>query len=49
VDKEKMDPEERDLLESYEHGEWQPVKNFEAEAKRYREYARATLNMLVDA
>jgi predicted DNA binding CopG/RHH family protein len=38
----KMDKEERDLLETYERGEWQSIGNFENEAQRYKEYARAT-------
>jgi predicted DNA binding CopG/RHH family protein len=38
----KLDPEERDLLDSYGREEWQPIDNFEAEAKRFRGYARAT-------
>ncbi len=39
----QLDREERELLRSYELGEWKPVANFEAEMERYREYARATL------
>jgi predicted DNA binding CopG/RHH family protein len=37
-----MAKEERDLLETYERGEWQSSSNFENEAQRYKEYARAT-------
>ena len=39
----QLDREERDILESYELGEWKPVADLEAEMERYREYARATL------
>jgi predicted DNA binding CopG/RHH family protein len=42
VDKRIMDQEEKDLLESYEGGEWRTVKDSAAEAGRYKEYARAT-------
>ncbi len=34
--------EEKDILESFEKGEWQPVANLENETARYQEYARAT-------
>ena len=37
-----LDKEEKELLDSFEQNEWKPVANQEAEAKRYREYARAT-------
>lgn len=39
----KLDPEERELLRSFEAGEWKPVKNFPAEKKRLQTIARATL------
>ncbi len=39
----KLNPEEQQILDSYEAGEWQPVENREAEISRYRQYARATL------
>jgi predicted DNA binding CopG/RHH family protein len=42
MDKGKMDPEERDLLDSFEREEWQSVNDFEGEAQRYRDYAHAT-------
>ena len=29
-----IDQEEKDLMESIEHDDWQPVKNFEKEKKR---------------
>ena len=38
-----LDKEEKDLLDSYEPGEWKPVADVESEIERYREYARATI------
>jgi predicted DNA binding CopG/RHH family protein len=38
-----LNEEEREILESYERGEWKPVKNQKAEIKKLREYARNTL------
>jgi len=38
-----LDAEEKDILESYERGEWLPIKNRKAEIKKLREYARNTL------
>jgi len=35
--------EEKDILDSFERGEWKPVKNLDAEKKRARDYARATM------
>ena len=37
----ELDKEERDLLESYERGEWVPVPDMEARIAEYRESARA--------
>ena len=37
------DDEERDILESYERGEWVPVKNAKKEIKKLQQY---TKNML---
>lgn len=42
MDKAKLDPEEADLLSSYENEAWQPVDNLEVEKQRYQEYARTT-------
>jgi len=42
----QLDPEEKQLLEDYEKGEFKSVKNLEKEKKRYQEYARNTLNKL---
>ena len=39
----KLDKEEKELLESYERGEWKSVKNLKEEIKKHREYARQTL------
>ncbi len=38
-----LNAEEKDILESYERGEWRPIKNQKAEIKKLREYARNTL------
>jgi predicted DNA binding CopG/RHH family protein len=38
-----LDAEEKDILDSYERGEWKRVKNPKAEIKKLREYARNTL------
>lgn len=35
--------EEKDILDSYERGEWRPVKNPKRELKKLREHARNTL------
>ena len=39
----KLDKEEKDLLDSYERGEWKSVKNLEEEIKKHSVYARQTL------
>ncbi len=39
----KLDKEEKELLESYERGEWIPIKNYKKEIEKHREYARNTL------
>lgn len=39
----KLTDEERDLLESVERGEWEPIADFEREKERYTQAARATL------
>ena len=38
-----LDDEERDLVESIERGEWESVRNLQAEIKKHQEYARNTL------
>ena len=37
-----IDKEEEELLESFENGEWQPIKDMEKELKKHREYAKNT-------
>ena len=39
----KLDKEEKDILDSFERGEWKRVKNFETEIKKHQEYASKTL------
>ncbi|MDZ7699382.1 MAG: antitoxin [Deltaproteobacteria bacterium] len=41
--KPKLDKEERELLDSYERGEWKSVKNLKEEIEKHRGYARQTL------
>ena len=38
----RLDPEEQDLLESFERDEWASVTGRETEFERYRAYARDT-------
>ena len=38
-----LDKEERELLDSYERGEWKSVKNLKEEIEKHRGYARQTL------
>jgi predicted DNA binding CopG/RHH family protein len=38
-----LDNEEKDILNSYERGEWKTVQNQKAEIRKLREYARNTL------
>ena len=37
-----LSAEEKDILETYEAGEWQPVENRDSEMQKYQEYASAT-------
>jgi len=37
----QLDPEEQDLLDSYERGEWRSVPNLEQEMQRYQQAAQA--------
>ena len=39
----KLDKEEKDILDSYERGEWRSVKNLKREIRKHKEYARQTL------
>ena len=43
MDEIKLDEEEKEILDSFERGEWKRVKNFKAEIKKHQEYARRTL------
>jgi predicted DNA binding CopG/RHH family protein len=38
----RLDPEEKDLLDSFERGEWQSIEGRKEAFARYRDYARAT-------
>ena len=38
----KLSPEEKELRDSFERGEWKPVRKIEDAALRYRGYARST-------
>ena len=39
----RLDKEEREVLESFEAGEWKSIPEKSAEIERYRGYARSTL------
>lgn len=39
----KLDKEEKDILDSYERGEWSSVKNLKKEIEKHKGYARQTL------
>ncbi len=41
--KHTMDAEEKEMLASYERGEWRPIKNQEAEKAKLQQHARNTL------
>ena len=41
--KKNVNNEEKDILDSYERGQWKPVKNRKQEVKRLQQYARNTL------
>ena len=38
-----LDDEEKDIIESFERGEWVPVKNQKQEVKKLQQYAKNTL------
>jgi predicted DNA binding CopG/RHH family protein len=40
---EKLDKEELDILNSFEHNEWQSVQNKDNELVKHQQYATATL------
>ena len=39
----QLDEEEKEILESFERGEWRPVRNQKQEIRKLREAARNTL------
>ena len=39
----KLEKEDQKIIESYDKDEWQSVKDFKEEKKKYRRYARNTL------
>jgi predicted DNA binding CopG/RHH family protein len=39
----ELEQEEKDLLDSYERGEWKSVKNLKQELQKHKEHARETL------
>jgi predicted DNA binding CopG/RHH family protein len=41
-----LDPEEQDLLDSIERGEWQSVPNLPQEIERYKRYAEAYMQSI---
>ena len=43
MDEIRLDKEEKEVLESFERGEWKPVKNLKTEIEKHQEYARKTL------
>ena len=43
MDQVKLDPEEQNLLVSFEADEWESIPNLPAEIENYRQHARATL------
>ena len=44
MNKIKLDEEEKNLLDSFERGEWHRVKNLKKEIEKHHQYARATLS-----
>ena len=40
----KLDKEEKNILDSFERGEWHRVKNLKKEIEKHQQYARATLS-----
>ncbi|MBI5251052.1 MAG: antitoxin [Desulfomonile tiedjei] len=38
----KLDPEEKEILESYDRDEWQSVSDLKSQSERYQKYADAT-------
>jgi predicted DNA binding CopG/RHH family protein len=42
-DKNKLTDEEKEMLESYEAGDWEPVDNVDEEITKFQQYAEATV------
>lgn len=42
----KLDPEEKEILESFERGEWKPVKNFKKRQEELKRSATLTLKTI---
>lgn len=40
--KQVLDKEEKEILESYDRGEWKRIPNMKSEIKKHIEYAKAT-------
>jgi predicted DNA binding CopG/RHH family protein len=38
----RLDPEEKDILDSFERGEWQSIDGGKEASERYRDYACTT-------
>jgi len=38
----RLNKEEKEILASFEKGEWKSIENLEQEIKRYKEYAKRT-------
>ncbi len=43
MNKSNLDKEEKEILDSFERGEWKSVPNVKAEIEKHRKYARKTL------
>ncbi len=43
TDQVKLEAEERELLDSYEHGEWQSIGALQEQRQQYQSYATAAL------
>ena len=43
MNKIKLDKEEKEILETFERGEWKKVKDLKGEIEKHQEYARKTL------
>ena len=40
----KYDDYEKEIIQSYENGEWEPINNLEEEKQRLSQYAKNTFN-----